>query len=333
MALAGRIKVAVLGASGMLGAMLTEVLARDNGFEVVATLRDAAWLESAQAMWKSVGWRRLDALSSSDDDWAAKLAGARWVINAIGVIKPYVHDGNPTEMERAALVNALFPYRLARLAARLKARVLQIATDCVYSGREGDYAESAPHDALDVYGKTKSLGEVGAPHVHHLRCSIIGPEVRNRLSLLEWFRGQRRGAVLQGYTNHIWNGVTTLHFARLCRGIMATHLELPSSQHIVPGDSVTKGELLELFRQAYRRADVRITRREAPQAVRRTLRSENSELNARLWAAAGYASPPTVSRMMEELAGFEFRMSELAQPVPAEAKPVLTGTPSAASVS
>ena len=95
--------------------------------------------------------------------------------HAIGVIKPYIRDDDAAAVERALRVNGLFPHILARAAERSGCRVLQIATDCVYAGTIGNYREAAPHDALDVYGKTKSLGEVNSAAVHHLRCSIIGP--------------------------------------------------------------------------------------------------------------------------------------------------------------
>src|SRR5436190_133310 len=83
-------------------------------------------------------------------------------------------DVRPSEVERAVDVNARLPHLLGELARGADARILQIATDCVYSGSRGEYVESDPHDALDVYGKTKSLGESFQETVHHLRCSIIG---------------------------------------------------------------------------------------------------------------------------------------------------------------
>src|SRR5207244_6584362 len=110
-------------------------------------------------------------------------------------------------VRRAVAVNSLFPYALSDVAEAAGARVLQIATDCVFSGREGSYREDSPHDPLDVYGKTKSLGEVQAPHFLNLRCSIVGPEIRGFRSLLCWFLAQPRNARLRGFVNHWWNGV------------------------------------------------------------------------------------------------------------------------------
>ncbi len=228
--------VVVLGASGMLGSMVLDWLSRDASLKMAATVRSRELLGRLSAAFPAgIEWRLLDAERCSEDDVAGVLADAQWAINAIGVIKPYIRDENAAEVERAILVNARFPHVLAKAAAQRQCRVLQIATDCVYSGAKGAYSEKEGHDALDVYGKTKSLGEVHSPAVGHLRCSIIGPEPRGHVSLMDWFLGQPRGGSVGGYTNHQWNGVTTLHFARLCHGVIRQGLDLPHVQHVVPG--------------------------------------------------------------------------------------------------
>jgi dTDP-4-dehydrorhamnose reductase len=203
-------------------------------------------------------------------------------------------------------VNALFPHLLARLTEG-GPRVLQIATDCAYSGAKGSYLEGDPHDALDVYGKTKSLGETHAEHVHHLRCSIIGPEARAPKSLLGWFLAQPKGGAVNGFVNHRWNGVTTLHFARLCQGVIEQDLDLPHLQHVIPRGSVTKYEILQRLAECYDRGDVDVRPTDAAVVVDRTLETHDEQLNRMLWDAAGYSEPPGVSEMIEELARFDYR--------------------------
>jgi dTDP-4-dehydrorhamnose reductase len=217
------------------------------------------------------------------------------------VIKPYIHDDNAAEIERALKVNALFPNRLARVAARGGARVVQIATDCVYSGAQGRYTEGAPHDALDVYGKSKSLGEPFVTGTHQLRCSIIGPEPKGFVSLLEWFLGRPRNAEVSGFTNHQWNGVTTFHYARLCQGIISAGLSLPRAQHVVPTGTLSKSEMLSSFARVYDRGDIVIKPVEAKTVIDRTLETDNAVVNAQIWKAAGYEKPPTVPQMIEEM--------------------------------
>ena len=301
-------QVVVFGASGMLGSMVTDVLSRDPELAVSGTARGALDVDKLQARLPRAHWHVLDAEQCSLSDLGEVLRGARWAINAIGVIKPHIHDDNPMEVERAVRVNALFPHRLARAAEQTGCQVLQIATDCVYSGSQGHYVENDPHDALDVYGKTKSLGEVCSPHVHHLRCSIIGPEPKAHVSLLDWFLAQPHEGAVNGYTNHQWNGVTTLHFARLCHGIVTHAAPLSHIQHIVPTGAVSKAELLQCFAREYRREDITIHPAEARTVIDRTLGTTDGSLNQRLWTSAGYPRSLSVPQMVAEMAQFDYRL-------------------------
>ena len=304
-------KVIVLGGSGMLGSMVVDCLSRQKGFQVTGTARTVELMEKLGARVKGVEWRRLDAETADVSEMLGVLGEAPWVVNAIGVIKPYIHDDKAAEVERATHVNALFPHLLARAAEKAGTRILQIATDCVFSGSKGSYVESDKHDALDVYGKTKSIGEVYSSNVFHLRVSIIGPEPKGHVSLLDWFLGQKRGARVNGYTNHQWNGVTTLQFARLCHGIVVKSVALPHVQHVAPTGTISKADLLRCFAREFRREDVTITPAEAKTVIDRTLTTTNEALNRQLWQAAGYAEVPTVPQMVSELAGFEFSFAGL----------------------
>lgn len=304
-------KVMVLGASGMLGAMVTDYLARDSSLDVTATVRNAQWLERGRTAVPKVQWTAFDADKSSDIDPSQLFADCEYVVNAIGIIKPYIHDDNPQEVERALRINVFFPFWLARAAEECGFKVVQITTDCVYSGLRGDYRESDAHDALDAYGKSKSLGEVASERVSQLRCSIIGPETGAGVSLLEWFLGQPRNAAIQGFSNHRWNGVTTLHFARICQGIIANRLNLPGAQHVLSCDVVTKEDMVRCFAKAYGRDDINITGIVAPTRVDRTLSTDDPETNDLIWKSAGYDSPPTVSSMIEELSAFPFRLRNI----------------------
>lgn len=303
-------KVVVLGASGMLGSMVLDVLSSDGACEVAGTVRSGDLADACQAKVPDADWRVFD-VREDDIGLRRALRGAEWVVNAIGLTKPYIHDNDPAEVEAAMRVNAAFPYRLAREAAAVGARVVQIATDCVYSGASGRYVESSAHDALDVYGKTKSLGESRLPNVNLLRCSIIGPEPRTHAFLLEWLRRQPKEATVSGYVDHFWNGVTTLTFARLCAAFACGAAVPPALQHIIPAGDVTKADLLEDIARAYGRDDIRIERMDAPSRVDRTLRTEHPDALRALWAATGYATPPSVAQMVAELAAYPCRLTRL----------------------
>jgi dTDP-4-dehydrorhamnose reductase len=303
-------RVVVLGATGMLGAMVADVLGRESGLELVATTRSDLAKYRRQAPWCT--WRFLDAERATERELATVLADATWVVNAIGVIKPYITDSDPVAVERAIRVNSLFPHALARAAEAIDCRVIQIATDCVYSGKQGGYTETAAHDPLDVYGKTKSLGEVSSPKVRHLRCSIIGPEPHVHVSLLDWVLRQSRGAVLKGFVNHRWNGVTTLAFARMCASIIKAGRELPARLHVVPAAPVSKAELVGLIRDSFTRRDLTVTPVEAPTAIDRTLATSLPVENEMTWRMAGYPGIPSVRDLVAELAAYRPRFEDLA---------------------
>ena len=292
-------KVAILGGTGMLGAMMTRVMSEQSNLDVWATRRPGNSPTPSL-----LEWRNLDAAHAQVTDCRHAIAGARWVINCIGITKPYVEETDGGKIERAIRVNASFPHLLAEAAQLEEARVLQIATDCVFSGTTGNYVESDIHDANDVYGKTKSLGEVFSENVHHLRYSIIDPEFKGHKFLLDWFLAQPTSSRLNGFTNHMWNGITTLHFAHVIAGIVRTDRALPRLQHLVPAGRVNKAELLEMFAHFYRRGDIQINKVHARPSVDRTLITSNAELNAALWSTAGYATPPTLQEMVKELAQY-----------------------------
>jgi dTDP-4-dehydrorhamnose reductase len=287
-------KVAILGSTGMLGSMMRRYLSEQPGYELICPSRASLNSEAPFLV-----YRLSDILQCSD-----------YAINCIGVIKPKIDEQDCYSVERAVQINALFPYRLAEAAVTTRCKILQIATDCVYSGTgqsAGVHDELSPHDPLDVYGKTKSLGEVVSPNVHHLRCSVIGPEGvgRPRDSLLEWFLGQPQGAQVKGFTNHCWNGITTLAFAKICHGVMQQGIVPQPLQHIVPRNRIAKADLLSHFRYFYGRPDIVIDRVDASVAVNRTLTTCSPDRNEELWKAAGYPRPPFTHELVEELAAYK----------------------------
>lgn len=291
----------------MLGSMIIDVLSHEPDLAVTGTVRSSALARRLAALYPNVRWAEFLADRNKFDDQTTLFDGQAWIINAIGITKPLIRDDNPNEIERAIAINAVLPHRLGRLAAASEAKVLQIATDCVYSGAKGEYVEADLHDAVDVYGKTKSLGETYIPSVHHLRCSIIGPEPKDFKFLIEWFRRQPEDGEVNGFTNHRWNGVTTLHFARLCLGVIRHRIELGHLQHVVPSGHLSKAAMLHEFAEAFDRRDVVIRDMEAKAVIDRTLATGNGAVNAALWNAAGYSVPPTVGEMIAELGRYRYR--------------------------
>ncbi|MDD3437445.1 MAG: SDR family oxidoreductase [Candidatus Gastranaerophilales bacterium] len=287
-------KIAILGAAGMLGSMVLEVFSKNTDYQIIASARNKNDFDNR------LSWKFLDAVNFTAEEIADVIRDCSWVINCIGLIKPYIDDNNFSDVEKAIEINTLFPYKLSQAAEKTGAKVIQIATDCVFDGTKGKYIETDNHNAVDVYGKTKSLGEVYSSDVINLRCSIIGFEKRNKKSLLEWFLNQPPNSFVKGYSNHFWNGVTTYHFAKICMGIIKSDFDFYHLQHIVPADFVSKAQLLNYFKEIFRE-DILIDVINTPENVDRTLLTVNEDKNNTLWQIAGYSSPPTIKRMVEEL--------------------------------
>ena len=276
-------KIAILGKTGMLGSEVEKTFLESN-FDIITTTR-----------------KNLDAQFCTIENIIHIIKNCEYIINCIGIIKPYIHDNNSFEVQRAIEVNGLFPHKLAEAARITGSKVIQIATDCVYDGVKGSYVETDIHNALDVYGKTKSLGEVNAENVMNLRCSIIGREQKSYLSLLEWFLNQPKGAKLKGFKNHLWNGVTTNTFAKICLGIVTSNGFFSGLQHVIPADILSKAQMLHCFRETFNREDIEIEDITADVSVNRTLSTLNKKQNMELWKNAGYKNIPTVEDMIKEI--------------------------------
>jgi len=282
-------QVLVLGSNGMLGSQLVSMF-RAHNLDVYSTSRFGG-LDNRDFAFEVLG-------SNLDQVLDAQRLAPHYIVNAIGVIKPRIDETNSQSVRLAVRVNAEFPHRVADFADRIGARVLQIATDCVYSGSRGGYLESSPHDALDTYGKTKSLGEVTSKTVMNLRSSIIGPEVDRSSSLWEWVCGQPLAQTIAGFTTHLWNGVTTHAFSEVCLGIIKKDLFAAGKTHLVPADTATKFELVKLIAERCGRLDLNIEAQAPHPAVDRTLRTENPAFNLHLWEGSSFGGIPTIREMI-----------------------------------
>lgn len=266
-------KIAILGTSGMLGGMVADY------FYYHYAPSDLTYFSRTLDLKK---WQGIKKLEMGEHFTGLKNAHTYdYIINCVGVIKQIIQDNSPSDRIDAFVGNVSLPYYLADKTDGYKTQVLQIATDCVYSGTEPiALLESSPHTSSDWYGKTKSLGEVDSDNFHHIRTSIIGPEQPpNHKSLLGWFLNLPQGSTINGFTNHLWNGTTTLGFAKLCYTIITKNITLPKFHHFIQVDTISKYEMLKTFSNIYGREDITILPVEAPQSVYRALSTEDWEFN------------------------------------------------------
>ena len=226
------------------------------------------------------------------------LSRGDYIINCIGLVKSIIKDDNRESRELAIYLNAQFPSKVAAFAEEKGLRVIQMATDCVYSGQTGNYSEESAHDALDVYGKTKSLGEVPSAAVMNLRVSVIG---KGNQGLYHWVASQPQGATISGYLDHQWNGITSVEYGRILAGIVRDNLFTPGVHHIVPTGPVNKNSLVSLIAANAGRTDLQIQPIHSGKSIDRTLTTNKPEFNIKLWAAAGRSTVPSVAELVAEI--------------------------------
>ena len=270
--------VLMLGVTGMLGSMVFDYLSKNSDFNVYGTSRNSKFLSEQVLLFDARDISQLEAPQFRE-------LQINYIINCIGITKPFSKDDDPEGVKRAILINADFPWKLAEYAKKNHIKIIQIGTDCVYSGKIGNYNEHAPHDPLDVYGKSKSLGEVFDGTLLIIRCSIIGPEFKKETTfLLEWFLSQPNGGTIGGFEHHIWNGVTTLQFAQLCEKIISSNsynalVKKSYIHHFIPNSTVNKYQLMHIFNEVFEK-DLKINRINKPdEKVDRSLATEFSELD------------------------------------------------------
>jgi dTDP-4-dehydrorhamnose reductase len=197
-------RILILGGDGMLGHQL--LIAYQQRHDVRVTLRrdlndyTSYGLFNTENSYTGIDVRNNDRLVEVFSEFHPEA-----VINAVGIIKQRAEaiDAIPS-LE----INALLPHRLAVLCKATGSRLVQMSTDCVFSGKKGNYIETDESDAQDLYGKTKYLGELHENHCLTLRTSIIGLELSRRKSLVEWFLAQR--GTIKGYKKAIFSGFTTI---------------------------------------------------------------------------------------------------------------------------
>jgi len=143
-------------------------------------------------------------------------------------------------------INALLPHRLALLCRSIGAHLVHVSSDCVFSGRKGNYTETDPPDADDLYGRTKVLGEVHAANCVTLRTSFIGKELSRKTALLEWFLSQTGS--IRGFRKAIFSGFTTIEMARIIE-MLLTRFPGAAGLYHVSSEPISKFDLLGLVKE------------------------------------------------------------------------------------
>lgn len=279
-------RILILGGDGMLGHRLLATLSRSHDVRVTLRQELSAYrqfgLYEAHNSYGSVDVRVTDRMIEVMADFRPEV-----VINAVGVVKQRPDGLDPIPNLE---INALLPHRLAVICKAINAHFVHISTDCVFSGRRGNYKETDEPDPIDVYGHSKLLGEVIEPGCITLRTSIIGHELTRKSGLFEWFAMQKDQ--VRGYKNAIFSGLTTIELSRVIERLITRFPDAHGIYHL-SSYPISKFELLSMINE---KMELRI------QIHPDTDFCCNRSLDSGRFRKDFDYTPPTWDKMIEELA-------------------------------
>ena len=238
-------KVLIIGATGMLGYSLFSSLSENNLFNVYGTVRSIKDKEHFFTNCEEKLFKGVDVLDLASIEAVIEQVKPAVVINCIGLIKQHSIAKQHVD---AVAINSLFPHQLASLCDRNLCKLIHFSTDCIFDGEKGLYKDADLPDARDLYGRSKSLGEVDySPHLT-LRTSIIGHELNSSVSLVDWFLSQE--VQTKGFSKAIFSGLPTCVIARLLADKILPNQELHGLYQLSV-EPIDKFTLLNLISEIY----------------------------------------------------------------------------------
>ena len=229
-------KVLIIGANGMAGHVISQLLKEDPvNFEVFSLARKEGKIKLNYL---------LDLFDSTQLAEIVSTVNFDIIINCVGVLNKYADD-NP---DIAKYINAEFPHILSSLTRDLKTKVIHLSTDCVFSGKEGNYIEKDKKNGLGNYADSKSNGELINNKDLTIRMSIIGPDLNiNGIGLFNWL--MKQSGTIYGYKKAYWSGITTIELARIISIIILEKPLLTGVIHLTNNTKINKYQLLNFIKE------------------------------------------------------------------------------------
>jgi dTDP-4-dehydrorhamnose reductase len=273
-------KIFVLGGEGMLGHKMFQILSSHfphTKCTIFGSLEDPFY-RSIPLFTSQNTFEKINVIESAALERFLQKEKPDFTINCIGIVKQ--RDEGKMAIP-SITINSLLPHLLADWASTWGGRLIHFSSDCVFSGKKGKYSEDDISDAEDLYGKSKYLGEVASANALTLRTSIIGRELNNFKSLLEWFLSQK-GNRVKGYKKVVYSGVTTNYIAEIVGMLISDHPQL-HGMYQVTAPAITKLDLLTRICAAYK-LDIEIIPEDSEI-------SDRSMIGKRFYEATGYKEP------------------------------------------
>ena len=242
-------RIIILGSSGLVGNTITKFFLNQSKYETFGFVRDLEKISIFEKKYHKNFIYMNNILDFEEFEKILIKSKPKLIINCLGITNKLLKN-NFQSIERSLKINALFPHKLHTICTKIDARLIHLSTDCVFSGRRGFYKEDDIPDPLDIYGRSKLLGELNYSNSLTIRKSVIGHEFLSSNGLLEWFLNKKES--VEGYKNAIFSGLTVLELAKIIDQYIIPNKKLSGIIHVA-GNPISKYELLHLISIEYQK--------------------------------------------------------------------------------
>jgi dTDP-4-dehydrorhamnose reductase len=236
-------KILILGANGLLGSNIYNFL-KNKKLSLYTCTR-----KSNNNFINNFEYGDLSKKNSEKKiEKIIKKLNPNYVINCIGITKHKKSDF--VEMKK---INYELVYKILSFLKKYKFKYIHLSTDCVFSGKEGNYKETSIQNATDDYGITKSMAEklcLKEKNVLILRCSTIGHENFSKNGLLEWFLSKSK---VFGFKKAYFSGPTSLELAKIIFKFILNKNVLKKGIYNIACKKISKFNLLKIVNKIYKK--------------------------------------------------------------------------------
>jgi len=225
-------KILILGGNGLVGHKILQICRNHlpvEKFKIEATFREEKksykylnYKINISNSFFNINVNNFESLSKVINIYQPNL-----IINCIGLTKKISNSSPPIH---SIYLNSYFPHLLSNICLLNNIKLIHLSTDCIFSGKKGNYLESDSSDATDIYGKTKYLGEIDNANTLTLRSSILGPELVKVIGIYSWFI-KSRGSVI-GFDKAFFSGFTSVEIANIIIFIIKNNINLSGVYHL-----------------------------------------------------------------------------------------------------
>lgn len=226
-------KVLILGSGGLIGHKIFLNLKKNSNFRLFS-LSKTIKIDNGTTILDINNFRKFEKY--------LKKIKPDFIINCVGLL---IEDSEKFKLE-SIFLNAFLPNYLYFFSKKNKCKLIQISTDCVFSGNDRKpYKELDLPDGLSNYAKTKSLGEINEIDALTIRTSVVGPQLKEGGELFHWFMNQ--SGKINGYKKAFWSGVTTLELSKFVHWAILNKIN--GIYNLTNNKKISKYELLLLFKK------------------------------------------------------------------------------------